>query len=149
MKSGTPEKKKTLKLKIEDHINFKIIGISSHENDYRLVWSINEMLKIQFVRIENLVLHNQKLKEDLEFSRFVYHDEDRYLKYFLISNRCPNGFLFSEVKNLDFVLQILGVINETALTATIKKLQSVPVVAAAFMLQPETIKGIGNILAEN
>jgi hypothetical protein len=66
----------------------------------------------------------------------------------LISNRCPNGFLFSEVKNLDFVLQILGVINDTALTATIKKLKAVPVIAAAFLLQPEKIKGIGNILVE-
>ena len=93
MKSGNPEKKKILKLKIEEHNNFKLIGISSHENDYRLVWSINECLKLQFIRIENLVIHNQKLKEDLEFSRFIYHDEDRYLNYYLISNRCPNGFL--------------------------------------------------------
>ena len=149
MKSGTPEKKKTLKLKIEDHINFKIIGISSHENDYRLVWSINEMLKIQFVKIENLIVHIQKLKEDLEFSRYLYHDEDRYLKLILISNRCPDGFLFPEVKNLDFVLQIMGEIHDAELKEMVKKLKTVPVIATALILSPEKIKGIGNILAED
>jgi hypothetical protein len=145
---GQTDKKKTLKLKIESKINFKVIGISSHENDYRLVWSINEKLRLQFLRINNLVIHHQKLKEDLEFSRYLFDDSDRYVKYYLINNHNPDGYLFPELKNLDFLIQIIGEINDTELKAFEKKLKTVDVVSTAFILQPEKIKGIGDILVE-
>jgi hypothetical protein len=145
---GQTDKKKTLKLKIESKINFKVIGISSHENDYRLVWSINEKLRLQFLRIDNLVIHHQKLKEDLEFSRYLFDDSDRYVKYFLINNHNPDGYLFPELKNLDFLIQIIGEMNDTELKAFEKKLKTVDVVSTAFILQPEKIKGIGDILVE-
>jgi hypothetical protein len=145
---GQTDKKKTLKLKIESKINFKVIGISSHENDYRLVWSINEKLRLQFLRIDNLVIHHQKLKEDLEFSRYLFDDSDRYVKYYLINNHNPDGYLFPELKNLDFLIQIIGEINDTELKAFEKKLKTVDVVSTAFILQPEKIKGIGDILVE-
>jgi len=141
------DKKKALKLKIENKINFKVIGISSHENDYRIVWAINEKLGMQFQKMDNLVVHNTKLKEDLEFSRYFFDDEERYLKYYLISNRCADGFLFPEVKNLDFVLQLVGELTGTELKTIEKKIKSVEVVSTAFILQPEKIKGIGSILA--
>jgi hypothetical protein len=149
MKSNAAEKKKTVKLKVDKQIDFKLIGISSHENDYRLVWSINEQLNMQFIRIGNLVIHNQKIREDFEFSRYLYHDEDRYLKMYLISNRCHDGFLFPEVKNLDFVLQIVGEMHDATLKELVKKVKTVPVIATAFTLAPEKIKGIAKILVEN
>lgn len=146
---NTPkDKKQTFKLKVEKKINFKIIGISSHENDYRMVWAINEGLGMQFLRVENLVVHNSRSKENLEFSRYVYDDEERYLKYFLISNRCPDGFLFPEIRNIDFVLQITGEIKSTDLKNLEKKIKGVEVVSTAFIIQPEKIKGIGNILID-
>jgi hypothetical protein len=147
MKQGS-EKKKKLKLIIEEQIRYKVIGISSHENDYRLVWSMNEKLKMHFLRIENLLFHNARLKADLEFSRYLFHDEDRYLKLYLISNRCPDGFLFPELKNIDFLLQITGVINEAEMKDLVKKLKTVPVVSAVFVLEPEKIRGMGKVLEE-
>jgi hypothetical protein len=141
-------KQRILKLKIDKKINFRIIGISSHENDYRMVWAINQKLGMRFLRIDNLIVHNTKIKEDLEFSRYLFEDEDCYLKYYLISNRCPDGFLFPEVKNLDFVLQVTGEINSAKLKDILKKIKSVDVVSTAFILQPESIKKIGDILVE-
>jgi hypothetical protein len=146
MKSKPQVKKKILKLKIEEPVHFRLIGISSHENDYRLVWAINDKLKLQFTRIENLVIHRTKTGEDLEFSRYLFNDEDRYLKLFLISNHCPDRILFPEIKNFDFLLQIVGEINEAEVKEMVKKMKTVPVVSAVYILQPEKIKGIGNIL---
>lgn len=148
MKSRQVEKKQTLKLRVEEHINFKLIGISSHENDYRLVWSINNLLKMQFVRMENLIIHRQKLKTDMEFSRFSHHNEDKYLTYFLISNRCPDGFLFPEVKNFDFLLQIIGDINDGQIKELIRDIKTASVVSAVFLLQPEKIKDITRVLPD-
>ncbi len=148
MNSGVPEKKKTVKLKVDGQSNFKLIGISSHENDYRLVWAINEHMKLQFTRIENLIIHQVKLQSDLEFGRYLFHDEDRYFKLYLISNRCPDGFLFPEVKNIDFLLQVIGDVSEQELKSLVKGLKAVPVVSAAFELPTNKLKGAANILVE-
>jgi len=148
MKFKPVEKKQTLKLKVDENVKFKLIGISSHENDYRLVWSINNQLKMKFVRIENLIIHNQKLKADLEFSRFTFQDEDRYLNYCLISNRCPDGFLFPEIKNFDFLLQIVGEITDFETKVFSRKIKAVEVISASFVLQPVELKGIRQILQE-
>lgn len=147
MKSGQTEKK-TLKLKVEEDFNYKLIGISSHENDYRLVWAINNQVKMKFVRIDNLVMHNKKQGADLEFSRFFYEDEDRYLKYYLFSNRCPDGVLFPEIRNMDFIIQIIGELTEGDFNLIIREVKSISIISAVFVLQPGKIKNIGQLFHE-
>jgi hypothetical protein len=140
MKAGKPEKKKIVKLQIGETNSFTLIGISSHENDYRLVWAMNNTFSFQFTRIENLVIFNQKINTDLEFSRFIFSDEDKYLTYHLISNRCPDGFLFPEIKNLDYLLQITGELDEKQLAALISKLKKTGIISAAFFIDPKQLK---------
>ena len=142
MKTGKPEKKKIVKLQIGETNSFTLIGISSHENDYRLVWAMNNAFSFQFNRIENLVIFNQKLNADLEFSRFIFSDEDKYLTYHLISNRCPDGFLFPEIKNLDYLLQITGEMDLKHLAIIFKELKKVSIVSATFMIDPKQLKDV-------
>jgi hypothetical protein len=142
------EKKQTLKLKIEPEDNFKLIGISSHENDYRLVWAVNNHLQLRFVRTENLVVFDARLKADLEFSRFTYYEENLYLKYCLTSNRCPDGFLLPEMRTLDFILQITGEINRKEFDTLIAELRKIDIVSTAFALAPDKIKKIEKLFAE-
>jgi hypothetical protein len=140
MKAGKPEKKKVVKLQISETNSFTLIGISSHENDYRLVWAMNNAFSFQFTRIDNLVIFSQKLNADLEFSRFVFPDEDKYLTYHLISNRCPDGFLFPEIKNLDYLLQVTGELDAKHLTTILKELKKTGIVSATFMIDPKQLK---------
>ncbi len=142
MKTGKPEKKKIVRLQIGETNGFALIGISSHENDYRLVWAMNNAFSFQFTRIENLVIFNQKLNTDLEFSRFIFTDEDKYLTYHLISNRCPDGFLFPEIKNLDYLLQITGELDSKHLALILKELKKVGIVSATFMIDPKQLKDV-------
>ncbi len=140
MKADKPEKKKVVRLRIGETSGFALIGISSHENDYRLVWAMNNAFSFQFTRIENQVIFNAKLNADLEFSRFIYTDEDKYLTYHLISNRCPDGFLFPEIKNLDYLLQITGEIDSNQLASVFRELKKVSMVSAVFMIDPKQLK---------
>ncbi len=146
MKSNPPPKKQTLKLKVDTDIRFRLVGISCHENDYRLVWAINNQLKMNFIKTGNLVIHHQKLKTDLEFSRFTFADDSRYITYNLISNRCPDGFLFSEIRNIDFLVQIHGETTEVEVKDFRSRLKTVKVISATFLLHPEKLKGINQIL---
>jgi len=147
MKSGK-EKKQTLQLKVDKDIRYRLIGISCHENDYRLVWAINSALKMEFVRMDNLIVHHPKLKQDLEFSRYSCHDEDRYFTYYLISNRCPDGFLFPEIKNFDFLIQIVGELSDGEIQTLNQKLKKVEVISAVFILQPAKLKRIYQVFQE-
>ncbi len=142
MKSGNPEKKKIVKLMIGETTGITIIGISSHENDYRLVWAVNSALAFQFTRIENLVIFSPKLNCNLEFSRFIFTDEDKYLTYNLISNRCPDGFLFPEIKNLDYLVQITGELDPKHMVRIMKELKNVDIVSAAFRIDAKQLKDV-------
>ena len=140
--------KRTLKLKISEEIRFKLIGISSHENDYRLVWAINSKLGFQFVRTDSLIIHREALQTDLSFNRYTYTDEDKYLTFNLISNNSTEGFLFPGLKNLDYLVQVTGDILEGEMAELLRNLKSVEVISACFILDPAKIKGIRNALQE-
>lgn len=104
---------------------FSIIGISSHENDYRLSWDVNEQLKLSLVQSDNIVSGNGN-----EFTCFVHEDDQ--LTLLLISNRCDNGFLLEKHKNLDFILKINTELNETDMSEWLRNLRKVPLISAAF-----------------
>ena len=103
---------------------FTVIGISSHENDYRLSWSINEQLGLMLVQSDSLI-SNEK-----EFTCFVHEDDDQ--KLMLISNRCNNGFLLEKYKNFDFILKFDTDLDDAETYAWLRDLRKVPLVSAVF-----------------
>ena len=115
-----------------------IIGISSHENDYRLSWSINKTHGLAFSRdAESIDAGN-----GMEFSCYSHHDEDQSLM--LVSNRCDNGFLLGKHKNLDFILKFDTELEEAEKEGWLKKLRQTPLVSGAFAMQGN--KKIMNLL---
>ena len=99
-------KKNVHKLSGEAETTVILIGISSHENDYRISWALNEHLGFRFTKSENYKVLNQRLKEFKEFSVYLYINNHDSNTYRLISNRCDDGFLIEELKNIDFLLLI-------------------------------------------
>ncbi|MDR1170943.1 MAG: IPExxxVDY family protein [Bacteroidales bacterium] len=106
-------------------VTFTVIGISSHENDYRLSWSINEQLGLAFAQGDGLVTGTGK-----EFTCFVHEDDDQTLR--LVSNRCDNGFLLEKYKNFDFILKFDTELNEAETSAWLRSLRNAPLVSAVF-----------------
>ena len=119
-----PAKRNIVKLDVGLPI-FTVIGISSHENDYRLSWSINEQTGLEFAQSESLVTDDGR-----NFTRFVHEDGDRVL--ILISNRCDNGFLLEKYKNFDFILKFDTELTTTELSVWMRDLKNVPLISAIF-----------------
>ena len=117
-------KKTVIKLETEP-VYFTIIGISSHENDYRLSWSLNEKLGLSFSHGDSLLAGSDK-----EFSRFFNQYDNQLLV--LISNRCDNGFLIDKHKNLDFILKIDAQLTADEIDTWLRDLRKSPLVSAAF-----------------
>ncbi len=127
-------------------LEFKLIGISSHENDYHLSWTLNQKLALKLVKSSNLTIPLSQAGLKQEFSVFHFENENSMLIYNLISNKSENGVLLPELKNMDYFLQLYGDINRDELNAIINNLKASGVVNACFILDPEQIKGAEKLL---
>ena len=138
--------KKTHKLRVTESYHFRLIGISSHENDYRISWIINQSMDFSLSKLENLLIHHAKLDLAQEFSHYAYYDEDTLLDYHLISNRCNDGFLLEELRNLDFILKISGDIDNHYISELVKKIRMIDMVTTAFEINPAELKSRTKLL---
>lgn len=125
---------------------FILIGISSHENDYRLSWAINNALNLQLNKGTNHVVHNPKINEDMEFSLFSYEDESTYVRYIMVSNRGDNAYLIPELKSFDFFFQVHGEISENEKNALVNTIKSIRIVSVLALLELEKIKSKKNLI---
>ena len=75
-------KKKKHILSFEDEIDFEMIGICSHHSDYRLVWGINDKIKLKLVKSDDdLCSTNKKGETVSEHSMYTFIDEENRLEY--------------------------------------------------------------------
>jgi len=138
--------KKVHKLTEKEDYRFKLAGISSAENDYKLSWSLNQFLGINLIRINNLEIYHKRLDDKQAFSQFEYVDEETLLQFRLISNRSVNGYLLEEMTNLDYLLQISGDIDDRWMEDLIAKMNSIDGIILAFPLDPTTLKSRKKLL---
>lgn len=139
-------KKDVHKLSTKAEINIILLGISSHENDYRISWALNEHLGFRFTKTENHKVLNQRLKELQEFSTSHYTKNENSNTYRLISNRCDNGFLIEELKNIDFLLIIEEKEISTPIQELIAKIKAIPFISAVFSIDLSSLKKKPHIL---
>lgn len=133
-------RKDVLKLPSEPGPTPILLGISSHENDYRLSWGINENLGFRLMKTNNYTSYNARLKQDQEFSTYSFAEDENENGYRLISNRCENGFLLEELKNIDFLLLIDTRDTSFDVKELITRMRSVPFIFAVFHIDVNSLK---------
>ncbi len=132
-------KKKNQKLSYKPEPDFHLIGIASHENDYRLSWALNKKLLVNFIRSENLEIKDLKKNSVSFFPVFATDDEQEDIRFTLISNRCDNGFLIEEIKNIDYFLRVPGFLDDKVLKELQKKIKELDSVIAVMLLDPQKL----------
>ena len=133
-------------LEIEDEYDFEIIGVSSHEKDYRLAWSLNKTLGWRLVRIEDAVVEGKR--STTHHARFRWtHPVDQTV-FTLIDNKTPDGTFMPELIQFDYLLKI-----EQPSESVMKKLQSglrnTDFVLAFQRQEVDKLKHKDNLLDEN
>lgn len=141
-------KKKIHKLIVPGTNPYRLIGISSHENDYRLSWAVNSQLGLSLTKVDDLPVIRKGLAEGISFSQFRHTDDIKMFKINLISNRCPDGFLIMEFKNIDYFFQIFGDPDKAYFDGLIAGLKSVSIISAAFEIPQPALKKSWNLPAE-
>ncbi len=138
--------KKVHKLLFKPEYDFLLIGISSHENDYRISWAINKFCGLKLVKDKDHCIVDNRYPDSLVFSQFIYNDEDSILSYRLIANRCMDGFLIGEMRNIDYFFLIQGEISTEFTADLTKKISKLSMVNAAFQIDPNKLKSKQRLL---
>lgn len=125
-------KKKLHKLNVSASPEIYIIGISSHENDYRLSWAINNQLGFKFSRSANLEVYNDKISENQVFSVYSFSEDEYEIRYYLISNTSQNGFLLPEYRNVDFIFLVQGEVSQKELDGLLDRLKKIEIINLVF-----------------
>lgn len=136
------------KILLTDYIDydFKLIGICSQEDDFKLCFALNKALELDFERVHDIELIHGKQKNQLNFSCFFFHDSEYECDYFLMSNRTASGYLLPEHKTIDYLLRIAGESDHIDASSILQKIKSMPQVLTAIAILPEETKSIENIL---
>jgi hypothetical protein len=139
-------KKKVHRLNVDSGPEFYLVGISSHENDYRLSWAVNNHMGFNFSRTANLEIYNDKIQMNQVFSVFSHIEEENEMKYYLISNTGQNGFLLPEYSNVDFLFLIHGEISENELDNIILQLKKIEIINLAFQISDLSSKSMQKLV---
>ena len=91
-------------LEIEEEYDFEIIGVSSHEKDYRLAWSLNKCLGWRLKRIQDIEIRGKRSISVHAQYRWV-HPVDQTV-FTLIDNNTPEGMFMPDLPQFDYLLKI-------------------------------------------
>lgn len=155
--------------RLEDFENeeYKLIAIhSSRKEDYKVAYFINSVLQLFLVReSEDLVIDTED--GSAKFSYYQYQDEDDYIVWKVVANKSfvtpdtntdstlfngrnhnitKQGYLFPELKNVDYLVKIEETDEYFDIGAIIDKLNSIKIFSTAYELRQETIKNKKNLI---
>jgi hypothetical protein len=126
--------------------DFYLIGIASHENDYRLAWAINAALNISLVKGEDVTIFHDKYKHDIRLSLYTQEFREQGYVIKLFTNRGDNFFLLEDYRNIDFFLKIEGEILTQKLQGIVSLLKGIDIVMGVYPVDIKSIKKISRLL---
>lgn len=93
------------KLKLDTDIvpDVSVLAISSHVNDYRLCWALNNSMGIGMVRRRQGPGRQGQAPQE-RLIAFDHFDEPSQTHISLVGNHTPQGLLMPEHRNADFFL---------------------------------------------
>lgn len=135
----------TYTLEISDDYGFDVVGLSSHEHNYRLAWSLNRSMGWKLVRIDDLMCENRKIFSSHPQFRFLNSVDQTIIT--LIDNKTAEGLFLPELSQFDYILKIENMREEVD-DLFMKKLKSTPLLVAIYRVDIEKLKSKRNLLFE-
>lgn len=133
-------------LEEEYDYDFRLIGISCHEKDYRICWGINNQLCLSLAKEEaELEVQIKKTNTYSKHALYSYFQEDTENEFILLTNRSKSGFLLPEQAHADYLLMIKES-YDVNLVEVIFKIKSIPFVLTAFEVGVEELKSKENLI---
>ena len=133
-------------LEIEYDYDFVLIGISSHEKDYRICWALNNQLGLNLIKTDALEIKDKKQDDPSFFSLFSFELPDEFMEYFIIANRSEKGLLIPEQKQVDYFFIIRGEIENDKVMDMLRLIKESSLVQTAFRVDVNALKSKQNLI---
>ena len=138
---------------IEIEEDFKLIGIHSQLEGYKLAFNLNKFLRISLKNFDYRVTIN---KVDCVFEVFKHHSETFNTKIYLFSNKSfgknlfnaidSKVYLIEEKKSVDFFLKVEG--GGFNYESLLNKIQSIPMGQSCYLVNLKSQKSKYNLIFE-
>ena len=128
------------KLQVDYDYDFCLIGIVSHEKDYRLCWMLNSVLNIKLAKAED---HHAGQSRH---SMYNYIQEELFREYYLLANKGDAHVLIEEHKHIDYFLLIKGQIAGEEQKHVNELIKKSGMVAAAYLIDVLSLKSKQNLV---
>ena len=139
---------KKLKLDIDFSSDITLIAVSCHKRDFWLAMQINEILKTDLRRMNDLPYYHPVANQLLNYPLFHHVDKDAGYSWFLIGNHNPEGKLFPELKGSDFLVLLNAMLADDKRSETIARFKKIKGVLTAFQADLNKIKDLKNFISD-
>ncbi len=154
-------------LEIEFDYDFVLIGIVSHEKDYRLAWSINNLMDLQLTKQDSLEIKGKKQSTPSFFSFFHFDNENEFIDYAVIANlsevkslagaentlfasgegqETDTEYLIPEQKQISYFFVIRGEMEDDEVEDVIQKIKSIEGVQTAVRIDVKSLRSKQNLI---
>jgi hypothetical protein len=150
-----------------DTEDYKLIALhSSRKDEYKIAYFINAVLNLFLERrAKDIAITTDE--GNGSFVLFEYEDSDHHVLWQLISNKTflqpknqtesllfsgiapvitRQGYLFPDLKTVDYLIKIENTNHQFDIAATIEKLNSLKIISTAYEIKPEKIKSKQNLI---
>lgn len=137
------KKKHVLNLEIE--IDFAVIGLSSHQKDFKLSWSINKHCFWQLKKEEDVLVELKSSTSKVPFTLFSFVNHEIGCEFLLLENKHQGHQLLPEIKGADYLVIVRGAYSKELLAETVERLKQISLVITAFEVDETKIVNKQNL----
>jgi hypothetical protein len=140
---------KTFTLDVDYECDFALFGLVSSTRDYTLAWTLNQALRLRFVKQPELLL-NLFNQGRLVFTHYLYATETLTCR--LLRNRSiapstlKSPFLAPDIKEYDYLLAVTNGADQLADNELLRCLTALDAVQYASQFDPNTLKYKENLM---
>jgi hypothetical protein len=135
----------TYKLDISDEFDFQLIGISSHEKDYRVAWAINLALGWNLERQEEVTTISKNKKNLSDHGVFSFEAEEDKTMFVLVENRSSTGLLLPSLQQFQYLLKVEN-LADGRMQEIIVQLKKSPLILTAYEVSLNAAKEKQNLI---
>ncbi|MEZ5196965.1 MAG: IPExxxVDY family protein [Bacteroidales bacterium] len=139
---------KKIKIDIDFSQDNFLVAISCHQKDYWIAYRLNEALKLNLKRMNDLPVFQSKMEKLVEYPLFSYEDPDTNVGYYLISNHNPESKLFPAQRTTDYLLLANGTVGASEKKVLLERIKKIPKVLTAYELELSRMKNIDSFLSD-
>jgi len=137
------------KLESQYEVDFELIGLVCNKKEYKLAWYLNEGLKMQLVKQDDIRIEFSD-RTSILISNFKY--EKDHFCFELLQNKLlatasqKTKFLIPELNQFDYLIKFKDDTDEVTSENVSVRIKEIPIIEYAVRLNFDTLKSKENLL---